>query len=277
MTANERRGPESDPIGTAFAPPHRARRIEELLGVRTGLTTADFAAIHNDTLLATVPVLTALVPGAFDDFDARMEADSPAAARFAAWRSALVRRLVAEPALAPLLDPPAEHRHDPLFAGWVDPTFRIALALPTLAAAGTPFGIDLAALGRAALAEVEAAGEAGDLAGTWGDTHVFAPVHAFDTLGRAWPGVPEHPVSGDSDCVRCCSSYPAQDDVCSRGSVARYVWDLADRTRGGWVVPTGAAGDLDDPHHHDQLDAWVAGELLPIVTDWDQLTEVAPD
>ncbi len=34
VTANERRGPESDPIGTTFAPPHRARRLHELLDGR---------------------------------------------------------------------------------------------------------------------------------------------------------------------------------------------------------------------------------------------------
>ena len=57
-----------------------------------------------------------------------------------------------------------------------------------------------------------------------------------------------------------------------RGSVARYVWDLADRQRGGWVVPLGASG-APGPHHHDQLDAWAAAELLPLVTDWDELRE----
>jgi penicillin amidase len=32
----------------------------------------------------------------------------------------------------------------------------------------------------------------------------------------------------------------------------------------GWVVPLGASGDPDDPHHHDQTPAWVAGTLLPV-------------
>ncbi len=274
VTANERRGAESAAVGRTFAPPHRARRIEELLGERCGLDVADFVAIHNDTWLATVPLLTSLLPGVFDDFDARMDAGSPAAARFAAWRSALVRRLVAAPALAPLLDPPPEHRHDPVFAPWLDPTHRVALALPTLVAAGSPFDLDLAAIAREAWAEVAAAAESGAVPDTWGETHRVAPVHAFDTLGRQWPGLPALPVSGDSDCVRSTASYPAQSDLCSRGSVARYVWDLADRTAGGWVVPTGASGVLGDPHHHDQLEAWVAGELVPIVTDWALLTEV---
>ena len=135
----------------------RARRIEELLGERCGLDDADFVATHNDTWLATVPLLTSLLPGLFDDFDERMDAGSPAAGRFAAWRSALVRRLVAAPALAPLLDPPPEHQHDPVFGPWLDPTHRVALALPTLVAAGSPFELDLAAVAREAWADVAAA------------------------------------------------------------------------------------------------------------------------
>lgn len=270
VTANERRGPESDAIGRSFAPPHRARRIAALLEGRTGLSVDDFREILDDTLLATVPVLTALVPGAFDDFDGRMDADSTQAGRFAAWRSALVRRLVARPELARLVDPPEEHRHDPVFDPFLDSTHRIALALPSLAAAGRPLGIDLAALAQEALAEVDALPPA-----TWGESHVFAPAHAVPDVDPAER--PRPPVAGDSDCVRCTSSYPAQTDVCSRGSVARYVWDLADRTAGGWVVPTGVSGMPSDPHHDDQTAAWVAGELLPIVTDWDLLVEATYD
>lgn len=270
VTANERRGPESEAVGRTFAPPHRARRIAALLDGRAALTTDDYAEILNDTLLGTVDTLTALVPGAFDDFDGRMEAGSLPAGRFAAWRSALVRRLVARPELAPLFDPPSEHQHDSVFDPFLDPTHRVALSLPALAQAGTPLGIDLAALAGESLAEVDARPPV-----AWGETHVFAPTHAVPDVDGSDLARP--PVSGDSDCVRCTSSYPAQTDVCSRGSVARYVWDLADRTAGGWVVPTGASGLPGDPHHDDQLDAWARGELLPIVTDWHALVEVTFD
>ena len=268
VTANERRGPESDAVGRTFAPPHRARRIAALLDGRSGLTTEDFVAILDDTLLGTASTLSALVPGAFDDFDGHMDAGSQQAGRFAAWRSALVRRLVARPELAPLFDPPVEHRHDPVFDPFLDPTHRVALALPSLAAAGTPFGIDLGALARDALREVDARPPV-----AWGESHVFAPNHAVPDVDGSDLATPA--VAGDSDCVRCTSSYPAQTDVCSRGSVARYVWDLADRGAGGWVVPTGASGVPGDPHHADQLEVWVAGELLPIVTDWARLTAVS--
>ncbi|MBS42699.1 MAG: penicillin amidase [Nocardioides sp.] len=274
VTANERRGPESDAVGSVFAPPYRGDRIRDLLAGRDGLTVADQVAVHDDSHLATVRALGALVPGAFDDFDGDMRADSQQAARFAAWRSALVRRLMAQPPLARLLDPPPEHRHSSVFAASLDPTARVALGLVTLAEARAPYGLDLPMLAAEALVEVEATH---DQTTTWGDTHALAPLHAFDLVARDRPHpapLPRPGLSGDSDVVRCTGSVPGVSDACSRGSVARYVWDLADRQASGWVVPTGADGDARGPHHHDQLDAWVRGELVPVVTDWDRLTPV---
>jgi penicillin amidase len=275
VTANERRGPESDAIGTVFAAPYRAARLHALLDGRTGLTCADYRAFHNDALLQTVPMVTALVPGAFDDFDGVMDAGSTEAARYAAFRSALVRRIAAEPVFAKLHEPPPGHVHEEIFRPWLNATYRIGLALPRLAneavAGHRPFGIDVAAHARAALAEVDAQ----PTAGVWGDTHVIDPVHGLGLLtGYDGDDIPRLGVSGDADCVRCCVSYPAIADECSRGSVARYVWDLADRTAGGWVVPIGASGLPGDAHHHDQLPLWAAGELAPIVTDWGELAEV---
>jgi penicillin amidase len=278
VTANERRGPESDAIGTAFAPPHRARRLDELLDGRDDLTPGDFAALHNDTLQATVAPLQALlrrveptasgapVRDAILGFDGHMDAGSSAAAAFAAWRSALVRRIAAEDVFAPFLGPSS---HDLVFAPWLDVAGRIGLALETLVAAGSPYGIDLAGLARLAL------DDAAEHPATWGETHVFAPTHAFDLAAEDLeaPSLPRVGVSGDLDCVRSTGSLPGVTDDCYRGSVARYVWDLADRGSSGWVVPLGAAGDPADPHHHDQLPPWAAGELVPVVTDWDLLTE----
>lgn len=261
VTANERRGPESDPIGTSFAPPHRAARIHALLDGRSDLTTEDFRAIHDDALLLPAPLFQDLVrelaPGpvrtAILAWDGRMDADSPGAAAFAAWRSALTRRLAAEPVFAPLAEPLVDSA---VLEPWFDVTARVGLALESLVDARAPYGIDVKALAQQALDD--AAGHAT----TWGETHVFNPVHA---LGYTVDPVP---ISGDIDCVRCTSSVPGTTDACSRGSVARYVWDLADRDAGGWVVPLGAYGGSVD-----QLPLWAAGELAPIVTDWDRLTE----
>ncbi|WP_205474353.1 penicillin acylase family protein [Nocardioides sp. SYSU D00038] len=281
VTANERRGPESDAIGAAFAPPHRARRIAALLSGRSELDAADFAEVHADTLLPTydavralllatpaeprgLPALTAIL-----DWDGRMDAGSRGAAAFAAWRGALVRRIAAAPRLAPLTEPSG---HPALLEPWHDLTTRVAQALDTLLAHGAPFGLDLAALAAEALAE---ASERLEQTSTWGEVHVLRVVHAFETTLSPHPALelPDVGVSGDHDCVRCAGSVPGVTDACVRGSVARYVWDLADRTAGGWVVPLGASGDPRSPHHHDQLGLWAEARLAPIVTAWDLLAE----
>ncbi len=275
VSANERRGPQSAAVGSVFAAPWRAARIRELLEGRDDLTVADFVAIHDDAYLPASRVLCALVPDAFDDFDGVMDAASAPAARFAAWRSALVRRLAERPVFAGIADPAPEHRHGPLFAGGMGLAQRLGLALPTLAAealAGrTPFGIDLRALARAALDDVAAAEDAGEVPGTWGETHVAQPVHALAAYGFD-AGIPFLPVSGDQDAVRTMGSFPGVSDVATRGAVARYVWDLADRDAGGWVVPTGADG-RPGPHHADQLPAWIEGRLVPVAVVGDGLSE----
>ena len=65
---------------------------------------------------------------------------------------------------------------------------------------------------------------------------------------------------------------PGLTDEAYRGSVARYVWDLDDRRRSGWVVPMGASGDPRSAHHVDQLTAWAEARLLPVELDWERLT-----
>ena len=283
VTANERRGPESDVVGAVFAPPHRARRLHQLLEGRTGLTAADFEAMHGDTLALGARALQdlaraaepgpagAAVRAAVLAWDCRADATSPGAAAYAAWRSALVRRLADAPALAPLREP----AHDAVFGPWLDLVGRLGPALETLwlgrDRTASELGIDLVAEAAAAL------DDAASHPGTWGATHVLTPAHAADVspvlAERATPPVPEVPLSGDGDCVRCTGSVPGLTDACWRGSVARYVWDLGDRTAGGWSLPLGAHGDPEHPHHRDQLPLWAEARLAPIVTDWDQLTE----
>jgi len=281
VTANESRGSESRLIGTTFAPQHRAQRLHALLRGRADLTLDDFESFHNDTLntaaLGPVRMIRDLEPGPAGAavrslilaWDGRMDADSAGAAAFAAWRTALTRRLVAEPVFEDLLDSGV---HGQVFAPYLDLTASVGLALETIlaaSAAGQPFGLDVRRLATAALDD--AAGHPA----TWGATHVLGPTHAFD-LGDddlVAPPVPAVPVAGDIDCVRCTGSLPAITDECYRGAVARYVWDLSGLGTSGWVVPMGASGDPRSEHHTDQLEAWATGRLLPIVTDWAALIE----
>ncbi|CAM5486775.1 Penicillin acylase 2 proenzyme [Streptomyces rochei] len=277
VMANQR-GPAT-PLGVEFAPPHRADRIAALLAGKERWSAADMPALHTDTHLASagplldlVTALDGLSPGAAAlrdrllAWDRHMDADSAGAAAYAAVRGAVVRHLAAHPALAPAAVPPA---YPEVLQPWLALVPRIAYALEHLLRAEDPYGIDRAEAVRAALEEVAAEPPAG----TWGDTHRLAPWRALpDTSGSPEPGL-----SGDHDCVLCTSAVPGLTDRAARGPAARYVWDLADRRRSGWVVPHGASGVPGSPHHRDQQPLWLGGELAPVVTDFDRLTKETDD
>ncbi|WP_077801298.1 penicillin acylase family protein [Streptomyces sp. JHA26] len=272
VMANQR-GPAA-PLGVEFAPPHRAERIAALLAAEDRWSAADMAAIHTDTHLASAgPLLDRLAAlddltpaaGALRDrllaWDRRMDADSTGAAAYAAVRGAVVRRLAAHPAFAAAAVPPA---YPEVFLPWLALVPRVAYALEHLLRAEELYGIDRAGAVRAALEEVAARGPSG----TWGDTHRLAPWRALPDAVREEPGL-----SGDHDCVLCTSAVPGLTDRAARGPAARYVWDLADRRNSRWVVPHGASGVPGSPHHRDQLPLWLAGELVPVVTDFDRLAK----
>ncbi|MFI2508004.1 penicillin acylase family protein [Streptomyces sp. NPDC018972] len=280
VMANQR-GPATG-LGVEFAPPHRADRITALLGRQTRWSAADMSAIHMDTHLASAAPLLELLAAldgpaesgpavalstpaaALRDrllrWDRRMDADSADAAVFAAVRSAVVRRLAAQPAFATAAAPPP---YPEVFRPWLALVPRIGHALEHLLSAEELFGIDRPAVVRAALEEVAARPPAG----TWGDTHRLAPWRALPpTTPYDEPGL-----SGDHDCVLCTSPVPGLTDLAARGPAARYVWDLADRENSRWVVPLGASGVPGSPHHRDQQPLWLAGDLAPVLTDWAQL------
>ncbi|MER6350018.1 penicillin acylase family protein [Streptomyces sp. NPDC001532] len=272
VMANQR-GPAA-PLGVEFAPPHRADRIAALLAEKERWAPGDMSAIHMDTHLASAaPLLDHLA--ALDglgpeteslrdrllSWDRRMDATSTDAAAFAALRGAVVRRLAAHPAFAALTEVPA---YPEALLPWLNLTVRIGYALEHLLRAEELYGVDRPALVRAALEET-AARQPG---GTWGDTHRLAAWRALTGTPYDEPGL-----SGDHDCVLCTSAVPGLTDLAARGPAARYVWDLARRTDSRWVVPFGASGVPGSPHHRDQLPLWAGGDLVPVVTDWDQLVK----
>ena len=277
VTANERRGSESELLGTEFASPHRADRIHALLRGRDDLTVQDFEGILGDALaISSLPLcemVRELEPGpagervrdAILQWDGVMAAGSRGAAAFAAWRSALTARLCAEAVFEPMRDGTA---FGPLFAAYLSVEASVGWAIEPLARARSPYGIDVRRLATEALADAAGHPEA------WGETHVFGPTHAFDLADADLepPAVPAAPVSGDIDTVRCTGWLPGVTDEAYRGSVARYVWDLDDRARSGWVVPMGASGDPRSAHHVDQLEAWADARLLPVELEWERLT-----
>ncbi|MGW1072864.1 penicillin acylase family protein [Streptomyces sp. NPDC002537] len=264
------------PLGVEFAPPHRADRIRHLLEESDGWTAPDMATVHTDThlasarpLLGLLAALDGLAPDAARlrdrllRWNRRMDADSTDASAYAAVRSAVVRRLAGHPALAALAD---RAPYPEIFLPWLVPVQRIAFALEHLLTDRLFTAEDRASAVRAAVEEVAAAGEPKQ---AWGELHRLAPWQSLpDATPEEWPGLP-----GDHDCVLSTTSVPGLTDHSSRGPAARYVWDLADRDNSLWVVPFGASGVPGDAHRRDQLPLWLRGELVPVVTDWRNLTE----
>ncbi|MGN9755499.1 penicillin acylase family protein [Streptomyces sp. SD31] len=264
------------PLGVEFAPPHRADRITELLGEKELWSAADMPAIHMDTqlasaaplldLLSSVGTLTpeaARIRRTLLAWDRRMDANSEAAAVYAAVRGAVVRRLAAHPAFTALTVPPA---YPEVLLPWLSLVPRVGFALEHLLGAKAleeTYGIDRAEAVRAAVEDVAAQ----QPTGAWGDTHRLAPWRAT----AATTPYDEPALSGDHDCVLCTSAVPGLTDLSARGPAARYVWDLADREASRWVVPFGASGIPRSPHHRDQLPLWLKGDLAPVVTDFTQL------
>ncbi|MFF8807127.1 penicillin acylase family protein [Streptomyces omiyaensis] len=266
------------PLGVEFAPAHRADRIAELLDASDAWTPEATAAVHRDTdnraaarLLAAVEAAGELSPAAAElrgrllAWDRRMEADSADAGLYAAVRGAVVRRLAGHEVFAGLREPAP---HPEVFHPWLYLGPRVGLALETLLVAGPVPAADVARTVREALEETAA----GEPPAVWGATHRLAPWQALpdpaDAAADRWPGL-----GGDHDCVLSTSSAPGYTDLSARASAARYVWDLADRERSGWIVPFGASGVAGDPHHEDQLPLWLRGELAPVTTDWNRLTK----
>lgn len=277
VMANQR-GPAT-PLGVEFAPPHRADRITALLTEKDRWSPADMPVIHMDTRLASaVPLLdhlealdgltpeAAAIRDTLLRWDRHMDASSTDAAVYAAVRGAVVRRLAAHPAFAALTTPPA---YPEVFLPWLNLVPRVGFALEHLLRAEELYGIDRAETVRAAVEEVAASG---DVSGTWGDTHRLSPWRALTDTPPEGPGL-----SGDHDCVLCTSAVPGWTDLSARGPAARYVWDLARREDSLWVVPFGASGVPGSSHHRDQLPLWLKGDLVPVVTDWQQLNKESED
>ncbi|EFE75353.1 penicillin acylase [Streptomyces filamentosus NRRL 15998] len=279
------------PLGVEFAPPHRARRIRELLGADTGWTPEAQAAVHTDTLLASSRQLLSLLAWAPDlgpaaerlrdrllRWDRHMDADSTDATLYARLRTDVVHRLAAHPALKGVTgegDPWRSAAYPALFRPWLAAVPRIGYALESLLTVGLlPYEDRLALV--AASAEAVAAAAEETPPGPWGELHRLSPWQALPGLtpdeDAIRPGV-----AGDHDCVLSTSGVPGVTDLFARGPAARYVWDLGRREDSRWVVPFGASGVPGSAHHRDQTPLWVRGALAPVVTDWNLLHRTTRD
>ena len=216
------------------------------------------------------------------EWDGTMRADSGAAAVVMAVRDAVCRRLVHVPGLAALREP---YPGEPAGA-FVPPSLRLWPALsPLLALDDTRFLPDgetwadvLAAALRDGVAVLRTRFGDDSSAWRWGALHVSAPSHPLSGLHPEWAGRLDPPpveMAGEWDTVFASSHTAGIGFEVTGGSVARYVFDVADWGASGWIVPLGAHGDPESPHFADQRARWASGELVAMRYSWDAITEHA--
>jgi penicillin amidase len=108
----------------------------------------------------------------------------------------------------------------------------------------------------------------------WGRLHATRPRH---TLSATFPDLaglldpPSVPMGGDGDTVQAAAFIAGDGYGLTSTSVARYVFDLGDWERSGWVVPLGASGHPGSPHYADQAPAWADVRLFPMRYGWERI------
>ncbi len=287
-TANSRVvGPEyPDYLGLDYAPDFRTRRLAERLGALRAATVADMQAIHADRVSLParefLPLLAALPAGAaakaaleqLRGWDGTMDRDSVAAAVYAVFRERLLREV-----MTPLLGPLASEAFAGAPRGAVAHMSRVRSRLPewirsddrTVLPPGTDWPAALARALAGAVVELEERLGPDPAGWRWGRLHGTEPRHPLSLLrpelGR-WLDPPGVAVGGDGDTVQNAGFIAAAGYGVTATSVARYVFDLGDWDRSGWVIPLGVSGHPGSPHYADQVAPWSEGRLCPMRYGW---------
>lgn len=242
-------------IGMDTGPSWRARRIVDSLSLTNDATVDDMAALQRDVIsLAARRVRDKISWPPLSGWDGGMLASSRPAAAYSLLRREL---------MAIALDRSGLGEHVGTTRNRILPGIVPEGALWRLVEQHLAAGDDSLLGGWSwdeAIAAATARAEASSRSETWGDLHMTRQRHA---LGDATFDPEPVAVDGDLDTVMVGGYTPTQGFSAITGSVARYVFDLADWDRSGWVVPLGSAGDVGSEHGTDQQEAWRTGRLLP--------------
>jgi len=278
-TANELNLPadwlhDQRPVGFEWLEDSRAVRIREVLAGQDRHSLADSQDLQADTL--SVParrMLRLLAPLESRDaaqalallrgWDARLDADSAAAALFELWwtkhlKPALFARLVPDPAIRKLLAPgdvagilAALEAPDGRFGA--DPTAaRDALLLETLGAATADAARRLGA---------------DPAAWRWGDLHHGYFGHPASAVAPdRKPELDVGPLAkgGGASTVMHAAYRPDSFQV-TNGASVRIVMDVGDWDRSTCINTPGQSGDPRSPHYRDLAPLWARGEQVPLL------------
>lgn len=273
-------------LGNDWASPYRAARIVEVLDAASGVTAADMITLQTDVanlqarlllpvLLpaaeaglaagAGLPAGTDGIPAAetvqaalqqLQQWDQQDRADSTGAALWHAWYAAIVQELFLEDLGEDLFRQMPLQRQvtDQLILDAADGRVSSWFGERGLE------GVAVTALQRA----VAALGD-GWANVKWGDLHQVRfdhPLGQVAILQKLFSTKP-YPVGGSGVAVLATGNNMRQIGAfpVTSGPVWRQVVDLADPAGNAWDLNgAGQSGHPLSPHHHDQAEAWTAGE-----------------
>jgi penicillin amidase len=267
-------------------PPHRARRIEELIAGLGLASPQDMAMIHHDDVslparlfrdsLATVTPASANARAVRDvilAWDGRMSPGSGAAASYSRLRWALAQIVGNRSGLAAAANTALMR-----LPGGVSAVSQLWWVLPALLRSG-----DLTLTGGSTwnelLAEALDAVATDTPDGPWHHLHTAALTHPLTLALPDAPAALSPPgagVGGDNDTVWATGCRAESGTAAVYGAVARYVFDVGNWDNCTWIVVGGASGDPASPHYTDQHGAWSRCELVPMRYDWDTITAAGP-
>ncbi|MGE5216065.1 MAG: penicillin acylase family protein [Chloroflexota bacterium] len=277
-TANNRVADKSYPyyLSHFFEPPHRARRIQDLLSQREKFSRADMAALQLDdvslharelvaalkTDLVQISDLDEILKTAVErllSWDGSCAASSVEAAIFHVFHHRLLNNL-----LSPDLG--AE-----LFAAYVE--ILNQCIVPTDRILGDPGSPWFAGRSRAELVAVslrQACAELAESLGTnvekwrWGEIH---RLHMNHSLGRipilkSLLGIGPLPTGGDGMSINMGFYRHSNPYMQTVGASLRFIADLAGPHGSEFVLPSGQSGHPSSPHYADQTGPWLNGERI---------------
>jgi penicillin G amidase len=268
-TANHNILPPGYPhrLGHEWSPPHRFRRIVEVLGQRERFDVEQFEVLQHDELSVVaraivealaVAALQRAVPAGraaavrmLTSWDGELHRDSAAAALYQLWLPHLQR------AFAQARTRPAERPHVP---------DRISLErLYAIATRPGPADYDVL-LGPALDAALEEARERlgeDPAVWAWGRLHMAHFDHpvAFTDEQRRLMSLPMVPRGGDATTVNNTGSGFRQ----VHGASFRQVVDVADWDRSSMINVPGQSGQPGSPHYADLLPLWARGAYHPML------------
>jgi penicillin G amidase len=206
------------------------------------------------------------------DWNGEMTAESRCPVAYVAVRTALTRIVTDRSGLRAIADGPYSKVSPGIFA-----ETQLWWSIPQLLRAN-----DTSLLGGATwdelLAEALVSAAEDCPAESWSQVHRPVLRHPLSAIYPEHAPLLDKPcaiVGGDNDTVFATGYIARLGTRAASGALSRYVFDVGAWDNCSWVVFHGASGHTGSPWYDNQNPVWAAGELVPMLYDWDKIAASA--